>query len=533
MPTSRIPSASEGTSLRLSSPPACRSWGRSSSRLLKAALAVPLGCCRAHGVGGPGQAPRGGRFRVDVWFGEGRAALEVSALATAAPHEAAGPAVTGRVPAGTSSAELLPSLCRWLHGALPLRAPPPAACVDVGCRCEDEPELLELAASVGPAGAARGREHSSSAGPALQDTPQSQSVLSCAHVAGGAGGGCAGRYSGYCPRSCGLCSKGYVVQTSRKKAALPSSYCQDRNRSPWAWFAADGSPLAGPPRLPASLLVLEAGAFVPEPGDVGRTVAFGAGGVQFRTLATSPALFQSAGALLSAAEAAELIAVAEGRLETSVVEAPRGGRGKTSHASRTSMVAWLSPEDGAAARRVFTLGAEILSASVNQFERLQVVRYRPGEFYHQHFDYFEYWEYPRGSPAQREMMKRTRKGAANRVATLLWYLTEDPGATTDFPLAGGQENNLTVGDIDWTECGRHGLSVPARLGSAVLFYHMLANGTLDRRAMHAGCPPEGGRVKWVANLWLWNRDDVSDYDEALQGTGGPSRQRGAEQRTEI
>merc|ERR1740121_3411878 len=131
------------------------------------------------------------------------------------------------------------------------------------------------------------------------------------------------------------------------------------------------------------------------------------------------------------------------------------------------------------------------------------------------------------------MQKRTRKGATNRVATLLWYLSDVPGANTDFPLAGGENNDVTVADIDWKECGRHGISVPAQLGSAVLFYSMLANGTLDRRSMHAGCPPPvGSGVKWVANLWLWNRDDLSDYDDAFQGPAGAARERVAENETE-
>jgi len=50
----------------------------------------------------------------------------------------------------------------------------------------------------------------------------------------------------------------------------------------------------------------------------------------------------------------------------------------------------------------------------NRLEQLQVIRYEPGQFYHQHTDYFEYWKYPPRSEARRGIFKLTKKGQANR-----------------------------------------------------------------------------------------------------------------------
>merc|ERR1719353_2122236 len=118
-----------------------------------------------------------------------------------------------------------------------------------------------------------------------------------------------------------------------------------------------------------------------------------------RTLSVSPPVFDMTEALLTDQDADAIIGMAESKLSSSVVEDPNSG--SMVHGSRTSTVAWLTPMDGPVVRRIFALGSRLLHASLNQFERLQVVRYLPGQYYHQHMDVFEYWKYPPNSDLRR------------------------------------------------------------------------------------------------------------------------------------
>lgn len=297
-------------------------------------------------------------------------------------------------------------------------------------------------------------------------------------------------------------------------------------------------------QLPAGSLehvtfyLLELGVWRAPPGHVGAV------GGPMVALALEPPLFASARELLSQEDAAEIVARASSKLERAKVEGyessgyAAGGdkdRVQTVHASRNGSVAWLNPiDDGPAVQRLFALGARLLGAgSLNFLEQLQVLRYGPGELYQQHTDFFEYWRYGPQTPARAAVLRRTRKGQANRVATLLWYLSEPPqgGGDTNFPharppgpgeaapLHGVRWGAGAAGEpADFAECGARGASVPARQGHAVLFYSLRANGSLDAQARHAGCPPvregEAAGAKWAANLWFWNAE-VSDWPREL------------------
>lgn len=458
-------------------------------------LLLPTTIARqGNGSSGVSVLPSTGRFRVELRLNKDVAAsgvgsnsgLWVEAVALSEALQAVGEPVSGYLEATVS----IKSMCQWIHGHLPLRAPPPDSCMDDDCQCEDDAMLLDLAASVG----------------AAARKPESQ-AQSCGHVAAGLGGGCRGDLGKYCPRSCGQCVKGTILPMRRKKQPLASDFCKDKQRPPWAWFTHDGQPLdvlGALPPAPATLVVLEVGTWIHPPVAVGHTLAS-----PFRTVSMSPPIFTSTAALISNSEADEIISLALSRLSESVVEDYRAGKA-SGHSSRTSATARLVPKDSPAVARVFDVGRQLLNARWNQFEQLQVVRYLPGEYYHQHHDFFEYWKYPQGSDLQRSMLKRTRQGTANRVATLLWYLGSTPTAGTNFPLAdsSGKVN------ISWEECGQHGLTLTPERGHALLFYSVQPNGTLDSRAMHAGCTPDSNSTKWVANLWLWNVD-VSEYEEEL------------------
>ena len=49
-----------------------------------------------------------------------------------------------------------------------------------------------------------------------------------------------------------------------------------------------------------------------------------------------------------------------------------------------------------------------------------------------------------------------------------------------------------------------GLKYKPRMGDALLFWSQKPDGSLDARALHAGCPVVAGE-KWVATKWLRDR----------------------------
>lgn len=150
----------------------------------------------------------------------------------------------------------------------------------------------------------------------------------------------------------------------------------------------------------------------------------------------------------------------------------------------------------------------------------QVLRYKPGQFYNSHVDYFNLKE--EGSRQTYDVSS----GGANRVATLFLYLsTVEIGGETVFPnavldsvedmstRARGEElrrqlvENGTIkeGSLEWNlfDTCRRKLNVKPVKGELILFYNVDSRGVLDSKSLHGACPPLSGE-KWGANLWVWN-----------------------------
>jgi len=114
-------------------------------------------------------------------------------------------------------------------------------------------------------------------------------------------------------------------------------------------------------------------------------------------------------------------------------------------------------------------------------EPLVVLRYRPGQQYRWHRDYFQ-----PGTPAT----NREIETFGQRVYTGILYLNDRfTGGETEFR--------------DW------GLSLRAPPGTVVHFAGVDAHGHPDPASIHRGVPVEAGE-KWIATLWfrdraLWNR----------------------------
>ena len=174
--------------------------------------------------------------------------------------------------------------------------------------------------------------------------------------------------------------------------------------------------------------------------------------------------------LLSAAECEALIDAAKPRLLRSrTIDTQTGG--EALNRDRTSDGMFFTRFENAIVQRVELRVARLLRWPVQNFEGMQVLRYRPGAQYKPHYDYFD-----TGEPATPALLVR----GGQRVATLIMYLqAPERGGATVFPDAA--------------------ISVPPIRGSAVFFSYADANP--DSLSLHGGAPVEAGE-KWIATLWL-------------------------------
>ncbi len=118
---------------------------------------------------------------------------------------------------------------------------------------------------------------------------------------------------------------------------------------------------------------------------------------------------------------------------------------------------------------------DIIGINKNNYEKLQVVNYKPGQFYKAHWDACDPNKDPR-------CINDVKKGGL-RFATFIIYLNDDmKGGETEFPLINKK--------------------IKPELGKGVLFFNL--NEDLKGRrelSKHAGLPPETGE-KWMCNKWI-------------------------------
>lgn len=179
------------------------------------------------------------------------------------------------------------------------------------------------------------------------------------------------------------------------------------------------------------------------------------------------------GGLLSDDECAGLIALAEARLVRSEIVDNQTG-GSEVNVARTSAGMFFQRGEAPLLQRIEQRIAELLRWPLENGEGMQVLRYKPGEEYRPHHDYFD--------PAQPGSGRILERGG-QRVATLVIYLnTPAAGGATTFP------------DV--------GLEVSAVKGNAVYFSYDKAHPST--RTLHGGAPVVDGE-KWVATKWLRQR----------------------------
>lgn len=117
----------------------------------------------------------------------------------------------------------------------------------------------------------------------------------------------------------------------------------------------------------------------------------------------------------------------------------------------------------------------IIGINRDHYEDLQVVHYKPGQFYKAHWDACD--------PKKDSRCTEDFKKGGLRFATFILYLNDDmEGGETEFPLINK--------------------SIKPEKGKGVLFFNLEDN--LSNRkelSKHAGLPPTKGE-KWMCNKWI-------------------------------
>lgn len=187
-----------------------------------------------------------------------------------------------------------------------------------------------------------------------------------------------------------------------------------------------------------------------------------------------------------------LVEVAEKRLAPSALALKRGETAEATKEVRTSSGTFMDTTDdpsGALARMEERIAALTMLPRAYG-ETWNVLRYDKTQHYHSHYDAFPEEDYG--------------KQRSQRIATVLIYLTDvEEGGETTFLLEG--EGGLKhLSHIDYTSCNATGIRVKPRKGDAVVFWSAFPDGSIDKHALHGGCPVIQG-TKWAAVKWLRNK----------------------------
>lgn len=167
-----------------------------------------------------------------------------------------------------------------------------------------------------------------------------------------------------------------------------------------------------------------------------------------------------------------VMAVAAPGLERATVNEPRGG--ERVHEMRTNSSMAIAPTNADVLLHIISERlARLAGEPVRHGENINVLRYRPGEIYDDHYDFFD----PAAPDFRHEIARY-----GQRTATALVYLNaEFMGGETAFP------------ELGWRFRGR--------AGDAIVWRNVRPDGSPERRALHAGRPPLAGE-KWVLSQWF-------------------------------
>lgn len=187
-----------------------------------------------------------------------------------------------------------------------------------------------------------------------------------------------------------------------------------------------------------------------------RTMQLGSAVVSCETISESPHI-EAVHNILSEQEAARIICQVLPHMNASKVHGI-GSRQPGDY--RTSFSATLALDGDPLAATIYERLAAICECPIDHLEPVQIIRYEPGQFFVQHYDFIP------------EEMEHFRDGG-QRLKSLIVYLNDLPpdetGASTFFP--------------------RLHLRVKCVLGTGMLWDNVDAHGKLETRLLHVGVAP--------------------------------------------
>jgi 2OG-Fe(II) oxygenase superfamily len=174
-------------------------------------------------------------------------------------------------------------------------------------------------------------------------------------------------------------------------------------------------------------------------------------------------------------------------------------------AQRTSTFLNLSKQHDKIIAGIETKAASLVGCfSTTTIEPLQLVRYRPGQFFGVHHDLGDY-----DDETHRVLLPDKSWYYRRRLVTIFCYLNTLQAAVDDNiddKTATAVSSSIDVvtagGGGGATEFPALGLAVTPRAGTAILFPNVLVpSGQPDVRTIHAGLPPTN-IIKYGLNIWI-------------------------------
>lgn len=146
--------------------------------------------------------------------------------------------------------------------------------------------------------------------------------------------------------------------------------------------------------------------------------------------------------------------------------------------SRNSFTSFLIKGQDETVKKIEQRCAIVANHPITHIEPLQIVRYKPGQFFKEHHDYFKPTENDKFAPTYQ------------RTITIFIYLNDldkdEEGGKTTFPKAGT------------------GVSVTPKMGKAVLFRNTTPDGIEDELSLHGG-QKLNKCTKYGCNVWFTSK----------------------------
>lgn len=170
-----------------------------------------------------------------------------------------------------------------------------------------------------------------------------------------------------------------------------------------------------------------------------------------------------------------VIGVAQPFMERAMVNEPH--RGRSVHEMRTNSYTTLGPtHNDPLLQLVNERIARLCGVSVAFQEDASVLRYRPGEVYEDHYDFY--------NPDARQFLAEIRDRGQRTMTVLIYLSGEFEAGETHFP------------ELQWKFRGAP--------GDAIVWSNVRADGSPEPRSLHAGLAPTRGE-KWVLSKWIRSR----------------------------